>query len=391
MLRVAVLLDNTLKTDRRAVNEIHSLKALPIHVTLYCNAEDDLPAEEQQDNLLIKRIFTPDYWAYSNRYKLAEFAKRLAQENYDVLHCHDQYLLHVGALVKKQKPKTILIYESRELFHSWPVNFARQTFINRLKTYVVRYLEMRREKSNGRYIDYLITVNESIARILENYFALKNKAIVTRNVPRYKELLRKDNTLRRKYNIPDHDVVIVFIGVNVYRHTNMMENFVQAIAHRPDTHLIIITRRNERRIWFEEFVAKNHIQNIYFHDLIPVDTIEEYISCCDIGLVTSWYKKKLSYWLALDNKLFTYIMSELPLLGTAQPEFEKVILKYDVGVCINPERLENIESGIQELIKNKDRYKANCKIAKRELCWEREQQALLDLYQQLIRRNAKNL
>jgi glycosyltransferase involved in cell wall biosynthesis len=247
---------------------------------------------------------------------------------------------------------------------------------------------MMREKKNGAYIDYLITVNDSIAAILEKYFNLKNKPIVTRNIPRFKEVSKQNKSLRIKFNIPDEDTVVVFIGINVYPYTNKMENFIAAIANKPNMHLIIITQRNERRLWFEDYVKSNSINNIYFHDIIPADEIEEYIACCDIGLVTSWYKKKLSYWLALDNKLFTYIMSELPLLGTAQPEFENIILKYNVGVCINPDTIEAIEDGLQELIRNKEKYIAQCRLAKKELCWEKEQSALINLYQQLIAKHS---
>jgi glycosyltransferase involved in cell wall biosynthesis len=385
MLRVAILLDNTLQTDRRALLEITSLRKLPIALTLYCNQDEGLPAEEHENNFIIKRVFNAAMWQFSNRHLLDVFAQELIAENYEVLHCHDQYLLHVGSLVKKRNPQTVLIYESRELFHSWPVNFSNQSFINRIKTYIVRYYETLREKRNGKNIDYLITVNQSIADILKRYFKLKTPPVVTRNIPAFKALPPKDYSLRHKFNIPDNDKVIVFIGVNVYRHTNKMENFVDTLAKKKGFHLIIITRRNERRIWFENYVKEQQINNIYFHDLIPVNKIEETISCCDIGLVTSWYKKKRSYWLALDNKLFTYIMSELPLLGTAQPEFEKVIIKYQVGLCINPEKTQNINNALDELIKNKDFYSNNCRSAKQELCWEKEEAALLQLYRDLMK------
>ena len=77
-------------------------------------------------------------------------------------------------------------------------------------------------------------------------------------------------------------------------------------------------------------------------------------------------------------------MSEIPILGTAQPEYEKVINNHDVGVCINPEKINTIQSAIHNLIANKERYKQNCRIAKKELCWDVEQKKLLSLYQTII-------
>ncbi len=392
MLKVAVLLDNTLKTDRRALLEINSLQSLPINLTLYCLADKENPELTVQGNLTIKRIFNSSYWAFANRNKLVEIAHTIAKEKYDVLHCHDQYMLQVGATIKKLNPSTILIYESRELFHSWPINYAKQSLLNRLKSYIVRFYEMKREKRNGEKINYLIAVNQSISDILARYFKLKTKAITLRNIPSYKEIsTTKDPSLRRKYNIPDSDVVAVYIGINIYRHTNLMENFVDAIGNMPNTHLIIITRKNERRIWFEEYVNQQAYKNIHFHDIIPINEIEKTISCCDMGVVSAWYRKKLSYWLALDNKLFTYIMSEIPLLGTAQPEYEKIINTYKVGLCINPEKQINIQNAIHEIIANKKTYVENCQKAKKILCWEEEQKQLLNLYHSLITNKEKTV
>jgi hypothetical protein len=55
-----------------------------------------------------------------------------------------------------------------------------------------------------------------------------------------------------------------------------------------------------------------------------------------------------------------------------------------VGQCVNPETPGSIEKAINELILNKSTYISNCKKAKYDLCWEKEEASLLSLYHQLI-------
>ena len=53
-------------------------------------------------------------------------------------------------------------------------------------------------------------------------------------------------------------------------------------------------------------MGKKNYTNIYFHPAVKPAEICSYLSGADVGLVPTWNKHNLSYWYALDNKLFEY-------------------------------------------------------------------------------------
>jgi hypothetical protein len=58
--------------------------------------------------------------------------------------------------------------------------------------------------------------------------------------------------------------------------------------------------------YFKNLVKSQNL-NVIFQGKIMPEKIMDALQTCHIGLVTTWNKKDLSYWLALDNKLFHYI------------------------------------------------------------------------------------
>ena len=112
--------------------------------------------------------------------------------------------------------------------------------------------------------------------------------------------------------------------------------------------------------------------------------MNEYLCDCDAGLVPTWNKKDLSYWYSLDNKLFSYLMAEIPLLATAQPEYKMIVEKYSVGVCVNPDEPNAYINGFREILIKADELQRNIRVAKSELNWEVESKKLLEMYSDLI-------
>jgi glycosyltransferase involved in cell wall biosynthesis len=387
MIRAAVLLDSSLCFDRRGLLEIESLRTLKLNLTLYTVIEDDLPSHEDENHFHIRRIFRDDLWSYKQREHLTDLANKISKEKFDIIHCHDHQMLQIGVLIKQKNPSTILIYESRELFHSWPINFTNETLVQKIKSRTVRELEVRRERKNSKHIDYLITVNDSIAQILKKYFSLSTEPVVTRNIGHYEEIKKKGNAIRKKFKIAEDKKIIVYLGKSIYRKNLQIEKLITQISNNSKYVFVITAQKNERRKWFEDYIKEYKIKNIFFHDFVPIEDVVSFISSADIGVLSAWNKKDLSYWFALDNKLFSYIQAEIPTLASSQPEYKKIIDAYKVGVCINPDEANAFLNGIQKIIHQYPNYKHNLLHAKKDLCWEKEQLPLLDLYKNLIDRH----
>ncbi|HAP00722.1 MAG TPA: hypothetical protein DCQ93_02245, partial [Bacteroidetes bacterium] len=355
--KVALLLDNNLTIDRRALLETESLASLDIELHLFCMKGNAKPDEEQKENYFIHRIFTPEIYIFRRREKiLSAFAEKILETKFEIIHCHDRVMLHLGTLIRKKNPDAILIYESRELFHQWPLHVSAPGFMLWLKSWLVRRLEVRREKIDGSSADYLITVNESISEILQKYFNLKNAPVVTRNIPRYEEVKERSNYLRKKFSIPAENKIVVYIGAHLYRHTLRMEQALSEFSEMKNLSVVIITGDDSHSLWFKEWVKQKRWTNIFFHELIPISKITEVLSGCDAGIVSAWNKKDLSYWLALDNKIFSYIMAEIPVLATAQPEYAKAVEGNNCGVCINPETSGAFAEGLNKIFSYKEKF-----------------------------------
>ncbi len=381
--RVAMLLDNPYLNDNRVIQEATTL-AKYYDLTIFCMCHEGLPFREIKNGVKIERIIPAEIFRLNSYWKLKFIAKHIASYKFSVIHCHDHLMLNLGGMIKKINPDTVLIYDSHEMFHSWPINFTSKKLWIILKTIFVRKIQIRRERKFSKNIDFLITVTQSIANILTRYFLLKNKPLVVRNITGFQELKERKNILREKFNVPENKKILVFIGANIYLKSRNIAQVLDEFGNKPDVVFIIISSDNVHRKEVENYVSENGLQNIYFHDFISYKLISEYLSGCDVGIISTWNKKDLSYWYALDNKMFAYMMAEIPILCTAQPEYLEIVEKYQIGICINPEKSGAFYEGWQNIISNYSQYSGNLKNAKTILNWENEKEKLIQLYKPLL-------
>jgi hypothetical protein len=97
--------------------------------------------------------------------------------------------------------------------------------------------------------------------------------------------------------------------------------------------------------------------------------------------VPTWNKKDLSYWYALDNKLFDYVLAQIPILATVQPEYQKIISQYKIGICINPDEKNAYLNGFDQVLANN--YSEPLKAALEILNWDQEKLKLKDFLSSL--------
>lgn len=380
--RVAYLVDNTLEHDRRALLELETLAGFGIELTVYCNAAEGKPAIDNVKGFTAHRVFTDEHWLWRNHRLLESFADTLLDKGYTVLHCHDHFMLHIGAYVKRRKPDIRLIYESRELFYSYPIHFFNESFVSNLKSKIVRAMWVRRERRNAKEIDYLITVNGSLANLLKKHFRLKTEPVVTRNIGHLRPVER-NSVLRDKLGVGPDKKIIVYASAHVHPGNLVLEKLSAQIKNDNRFVLLLVAQDNLRRRYIKKEFEERGVRNVLFHDMLPVDHLEQNLAGCDIGLITAWDRKNLSYWLALDNKMFTYIMSGLPVLSPDQPEYRKIIDTHRVGVCVNPEKPNAYAQALEDILSHYNEYRTNSLNARMKLNWENEKENLLGLYRKL--------
>ena len=94
----------------------------------------------------------------------------------------------------------------------------------------------------------------------------------------------------------------------------------------------------------------------------------------------------LSYHYALPNKLFEYIMAEVPVIVSKLPQMMEIVVEYGVGEVVDPDDQDELINKINLLIEDEElysTYKANCKSASEELNWENEIDTLFNVIENL--------
>ena len=89
----------------------------------------------------------------------------------------------------------------------------------------------------------------------------------------------------------------------------------------------------------------------------------------------------------LPNKFFENVQAETPIVASDFPETSRLVERYGIGLTCDPSDVAEIASCIERLREDRGLYgecKSNLKAAKRELCWERERDALEEAYAKAV-------
>jgi glycosyltransferase involved in cell wall biosynthesis len=99
-----------------------------------------------------------------------------------------------------------------------------------------------------------------------------------------------------------------------------------------------------------------------------------YTAGADIGVSLIENISK-SYYYALPNKLFEYIMSNIPVLISDLPQMKKIVDDYNVGRYVTLEDKSSLEKVLSEMLNESnsiEQYKINAEKASKELNWQKE-------------------
>jgi glycosyltransferase involved in cell wall biosynthesis len=137
----------------------------------------------------------------------------------------------------------------------------------------------------------------------------------------------------------------------------------------------IIVGEGEYRKQFEDYAATlTWSDRIHFLGAVNHSQLLNYTAASDIGIALI-ENISLSYFYALPNKLFEYIMAGVPVLSSNLPQMKKIIDEYKVGKYVDVENDEEIISALKNMLSDQNLlnvYKNNSLIAANELNWESE-------------------
>lgn len=309
----------------------------------------------------LKCIFNKGFFFYAE-YNIRLFFY-LLRFPFDIVCGCDLDTLPAAVVAGKIKRKKI-VYDAHEYFPESP------ELVNRNG---VKKTWQSLEKIFVPLTDLQYTVCDSIAQLF--IVKYKKQFEVIRNLPYY--------TFQENTNAVNSWIILYQGAVNVGRGIKEM---IAAMKLLPDFKFYIAGDGDIRQE-LEHYVIEKQLQTrVVFTGKLKPETLMQLTKQAFAG-INLLENMGLSYYYSLGNKTFDYIQSDIPQLLISFPEYEQLNSKYDIGILVNDLHPETIANAVSELKQNPGKYKQlqeNCRRASEYLCWEKEEQHLLDIYKNLV-------
>ncbi|WP_373073584.1 glycosyltransferase [Sulfurimonas sp.] len=372
MKKVVLIVLNDFTNDSRVLKEALSLSK-NYNVKVVALHNDGLKLKEQIGNVEVERVsLKTRFWPKQKIFQLFkyfEFIYKVVKgfKSYDILHCNDLNTLPIGVLVKVLFNKEVkIVYDA----HEWEINQKpNQSKISVKLNYIV-------EKLLIRYADEVLTVSKRIAQEYTYTYNIDEPKLVL-NCPGYKTVEKK-NIFRKKFNISSEKKVFLYQGGLSYGRG--IELIIEAFVNITESdNVIVFMGYGPLENYINKYV--NKYNNIFLHHAVEPQELLEYTSSADFGI--SFIEGScLSYEYCLPNKMFEYLMAEIPVIVSNLPEMKEFIKKYKVGTVADANDVGSLVKSINEILLYDDfELKKNILNVKKQYNWEKQEEVLLSTYE----------
>ncbi|MFZ5948161.1 MAG: glycosyltransferase family 4 protein [Stygiobacter sp.] len=282
----------------------------------------------------------------------------------DIYFAEDIYTLPLIVFWGKLR-KAKIFYNSREIY-AFIGGLRNRPILQKFITSIEKYFIQK--------VDLVLTTGEMDTEFLKNFYHLDN-VITVRNIPLYQSPTFNFD-FRKKYNIPNEKKILLYQGILI--DGRGIAIVIRALQKIQNAVFILLGDGSEKVNYINLAKKLNVNDKVFFAGSIPQNELINYTSSADIGLALI-ENISISYYHALPNKLFEYIMAKVPVISCNLPQMKNIVEKYNVGKIVNLENENEVVQTIQEMINNENQlieFKKNCEAAAKELNWQKEYKIL---------------
>lgn len=347
------------------LKECTSLAKNGYDVTLIVN---DNNLDEVKENVkIVSTKFKPKnrFERFLNSKKLL-FNKAL-EANADIYHLHDPDLLPLGNKLKNRGKK--VIFDSHE---DVPKQIIDKTWIPTkiLRVFIANIYTLYEKFSLKKY-DAVVTVTPNIVkRLLE----INHNTIMITNYPIVDTISNANRNPKKS---------ICFAGgiSNQWNH----DKIIMAIEKIENISYILVgTGTDEYMDFLRGLPAWNKVN---YKGQVLHSEVKKIYSQAIAGMALNYSNQAKEEGTLGNTKLFEYMDAELPVICSNYKLWKEIVEKYDCGVCVDPNNIEEIVKAIKNLLNNPEQAKLMGKNGKRavvtEYNWYTQETILLNLYKEI--------
>jgi glycosyltransferase involved in cell wall biosynthesis len=295
--------------------------------------------------------------------------KRALALDAQVYHLHDpELLLIAGSLVRAGKT---VIFDAHE---DVPVQIRGKPHIHRWLRPLLSRLYGAFESSVARRLDAVVTATPFIR---DKFLKVNPDSVDINNFPIPDELAsQRDGRDRSRHRVCYIGSISVSRGIReIVRAINIVDSNAELVLcgkfEDEQVRKEVETFEGWRRVDAVGWLGRNEIRDV--------------LSRCVAGLVTLHPKE--NYVDALPVKMFEYMSAGLPVICSNFPLWKNIVKESDCGVCVDPEKPEEIAAAIDFLVRNPTRAtemgENGREAIERRYNWPAEEKKLIELYEQL--------
>lgn len=347
--------------------ECKSLANNGYQVTLLVN--DKLGAERIDGVNIESTMFEPKFRINRILFSQKKLKKKAISVDAKIYHFHDPELLPLAIKLKKKGKKVIFDFHEdvakQILYKSWIPKFVRKLVSNIYTAY---------SNSKIQLFDAVISVTpnlvESLREININTYMITNYPII------------KSYTESRLFN--ENNYICFAGGIDSqWNH----KNIISAISRHANTKYIMAGPADNT--YLESLKELKGWSKVEYLGKIPFNQVEDVYKNSVIGVALLDYDSQVGLEGTFGNtKIFEFMESGLPIVCSKNRIWSEIVNKYNCGIAVDPNNVEEILNAFSILLNNKElaiQMGSNGRIAvEKEFNWKSQEFKLINLYNNII-------
>lgn len=295
--------------------------------------------------------------------------KKALELNADLYHLHDPELIPIGLKLKKYGKK--VIFDAHEDF---PKQILTKHYLPVPVRKIISTCAEIGERILCRKFDGIVGATPFIT---DKFLKINHNVVNINNYPKIEELQSIDNPQRISGQ------VCYIGGISIER--GIIE-IIQALTKTKNNVNLVLAGKFHSDQLEKDIQQDEGWRKTDFIGFVGRKEIQKLLSTTQIGLVTLY--PTISYLDSLPVKLFEYMCAGIPVIASDFPLWREIVLKHNCGLCVDPQKPEEIAKAIDYLIDNpqiaEEMGRNGFKAVQTEFNWANEEAKLLKFYESMI-------